>query len=388
MPKGESINIHLFRSEELSPGRFNEIVTLITQFAGPGNFISGEETISWEKERVSQELREGEDIYLKKTFTVKNKMLFESSFHNFEPRMVFSLEWDTIFSQCETYRKALKIPASDLVIILTDHSNNRNWFSAWDPAGKRNFFVHTGMWEHFIEADPRYPVVYELAAILLWVNTFSNHSELIKYAHDEPRGCVCDMCMNKKQVSFKLRTADICPECRELLVSRNVNPEIVKQFFDITGSIRQHMLFRENYKLLKVPSRMEVDQPALRLNFPDLGKTFVKLSSVQMKIYRLFLNHPEGFSFADLIGDDALKNELKSFYSVSNKEQILLANSKSEYERLIYNLDDTLSQHISRIKKKISDTLGVELAEHYIIRGEVAMARKIHIDRSLVSIKK
>ncbi len=137
-----------------------------------------------------------------------------------EPSITF-LRWDSIFDHCDEARRKYRIPDDEPVVLLTDHANEYNWFSGADRNGKLNLFVHTGMWDRFTFPDFRYPVVYLLAAIPLLLQMFDKFDEMISYFHKEPRGCMNDFYQEKKDIGLKLRTGDICPDCRKRILARN-----------------------------------------------------------------------------------------------------------------------------------------------------------------------
>src|SRR4051794_11696922 len=43
-------------------------------------------------------------------------------------------------------------------------------------------------------------------------------------AHQETRGCLFDFCANKPDYAFKIRTADVCPDCLNFLHVRLGQP--------------------------------------------------------------------------------------------------------------------------------------------------------------------
>ena len=77
------------------------------------------------------------------------------------------------------YRKKHDLKKEDIVILLTDIGNHRNWFTGYDESGASNFFVHTQMWDYYIDGDIRYPISYQIAYCCLKMGCFklpSNYS--------------------------------------------------------------------------------------------------------------------------------------------------------------------------------------------------------------------
>jgi len=66
---------------------------------------------------------------------------------------MFELTWDELFEQCNNYRKKNDDGDQEYVILLTEVSNDKNWFSAADPGSIKNFFVQTSHWDFFIPGE-------------------------------------------------------------------------------------------------------------------------------------------------------------------------------------------------------------------------------------------
>lgn len=161
-------------------------------------------------------------------------------------------------------------------------------------------FVHTGMWDRFTFQDFRYPVVYLLAAIPLRLKMVDSFEEMTRYFHKDPRGCMNDLCLEKSQISLKLRTGDICPECRQRISDRNVDSQIVSQVFRIFEGIRSQMLFRSSFDKDSKPSRLHIDYDKRKIYLTDLGNLEIPLNPMEKTVYHFFLNHAEGVAFTTL----------------------------------------------------------------------------------------
>lgn len=65
--------------------------------------------------------------------------------------------------------------------------------------------------------------------------------------HDETLGCVQDFCKRKHEFGFKLRTADFCPECTEV-IARALSKDERGAIIDLLEAARQLALNRPNAK--------------------------------------------------------------------------------------------------------------------------------------------
>lgn len=369
------MKIHLIRSEEISKSRFRTIAEIIGKFKGPIDFNFLNEDISEDSEDIIKE--DFEDFN-----NISDKVVLSES-DNIRKYALKRQPWNLLFGHCETFRNQNKIKSDEPVVLLTDYGNERNWFSSWEPSGKLNFFVQTSMWDTFIEAESCYPIIYELATIPLGLATCKNLQELKEMAHQNPRGCAFDFCQNKSDVQLKLRTADICLDCQEKMIQKKIDPAIVRQVFAILDGIRNQMLFRERFSITKQPSRLEIDLAQRKLQFTDIGNVSVKLDPREMTVYRFFLKKVTGVAFNYM--PDYKADILTLYRKHSNTE--IEATLVNRVNAIVLNLDDTLSWLISNINKKIKATVGSEIADNYMIKGEKGEPRYISLDRNLFNTK-
>lgn len=355
------MKIHLVRSEEISTSRFGTIAGIIRQFRGPMEFCIMDEDISVE----DHEEQDGDDV---------------SDHRDHKPE---TLTWNALFGKCREFRENNLIKDDEYVVLFTDHRNERNWFSSWDPSGKLNFFVQTSEWELYIEGEPNYPVIYELVTIPLFALSGNNLDEIMEIAHDDPRGCPFDMCGNKTHVRLRLRTGDICPECRERLIRGNLDPLIARQIFMMLDHIRSQILNRERLMLIG-PSRMRIIKSNLTLQFPDLGNISVRLSPKEITVYLFFFLHQEGVHMSRM---SEYREDIRAIYrNFSSDAQLEGFNFTVDLLSCMNGDTDRLSEAITNTNKKIRQTVYPEIAGYYIISGEKGKRKKISINRGLVDI--
>jgi hypothetical protein len=370
------MNIHLIRSLELDQEKFVAIYDLIHQYSGPVQYLIHEQPDEYSTDEVETEIWEEERI-AKKVMPSRNVVC-----DNVAPYPTQFLRWDSIFDHCEAARRFYHIPDDEPVVLLTEHANEYNWFSGADRNGKRNLFVHTGMWDRYIFYDMRYPVVYLLAAIPLRLQMFDTFEDMVGYFHQEPRGCMNDFCQEKKDIGLKLRTADICPDCRKRIQDRKADPQVVAQVFRVFESIRTQMLFRASFTHNPTPSRLWIDYPKRKVYLTDLGNLRIPLNPMEKTVFHFFLNYPDGVAFSALPDH---RNELCTLYRHYSDTPVF-ATITARIDDICANKRDCLSQVISRIRRKFEDAVPEEIAGQYVIGGEAGRKRKILIDRSLVSI--
>lgn len=376
------MNIHLLRSPELKEETYRNVLHLLQQFRGPMNFIECEE-------EILQFTEDDDEVEW------KNKIAFETSKaieinHNLSEKSYLGLEfpyrekvktWNQLFAECDTYRRVKKISDDDIVVLLTDVSNDMNWFGSVSPSMK-NYFIQTSNWEYFFgtSIDIRFPIAYE---VIIWVMRyfmFASNQDILENIHKEPIGCIMDFCQDKPQIILKMRTADVCESCMNTFIDRDIPKLHTRQFFDILDGIREAMTFRGRSKLFHQPSRIEIKGYTKKIFFTELGNLELRLNPKEKTVYFLFLNHPEGIHLNELIDH---KEELNKWYARFSNQ----SNPKSlenAIELLVNPLDNDINTILSRINRKLKDAVGDSLLEFYSIKGERSEKKRIKLDRELV----
>jgi hypothetical protein len=370
------MRVHILRSSELSIETYGNVLTLLQRFPGPVRFISSESEESTEE--LLTRIWEDEIDFSRQ----KNVFGLSAECSKIMPMKESYQSWDYFFRKCNAYRRYNKIPQEDHVILLTDIGNEMNWFGSMGPSMK-DYFIQTSHWNYFFgeAVDMRFPIAYEVAVWLIRSLMFDRREDILQAMHKAPRGCANDFCQQKQEIVLKMRTADLCSDCMEIMQQRDVSPLIANQLFSIIDGIRDNMTFRSRSALIGRPSRVEVKGVTQRIFFTDLGDLELRLNPKERSIYLFFLKHPEGVRLVEL--QDHYE-EISSYYSI-------MANRYEPEEidqalaRLLDPMDNNINEVISRIKRKLRDTVGEDLLDMYLIQGNPGEARKIHLDREYVS---
>lgn len=159
-----------------------------------------------------------------------------------------NFRWDEFFISCTEYRNAHNFEEEDFLVVLTELNNESNWFSSFSLEKEKTIFIRATDWENYIYCEPIFPIAYEVIANVLQSISFAKYGqELMNYFHHEPVGCMNDMCNLKLDISYKLRTADICPTCLKML-SDMLDEQYLNQAIDIFEALRKQMVFNTNYQ--------------------------------------------------------------------------------------------------------------------------------------------
>jgi len=363
---------------------FNNVLNLLRSFPGPVTYFSVEE------EKIAKEITEvtweDEEAFNRPLFSISfndtDKVPSQVDYEPYSfPRVEKQLTWEDLFDICREFRSSNYIDQEDFVVLLTNLGNDKNWFGGVDDS-MHNFFVQTAHWNHFFgsQIDDRFPVTYEVVAWLLRVHMFRTREELSMAMHKETIGCMMDFCKSKKDIVLKMRTADLCIDCLDVLAKGSSNRYVIQQFLETMDGIRKNLMFRERSTFLNRPSRMEISGNNCRVFLTDLGNLEVSLNPKEKTFFIFFLRHENGVQLVDLC--DHLP-EIKALYSrfsrLSDPQKI-----EDAVNRLVDVLDDNQQQVLSRIRKKFRDLVGQTMAEYYTIEVHFGIY-SIALDRTLVT---
>jgi hypothetical protein len=389
--------VHLLKSEEVDKAAYHEILQQLQSFSGPLEFVStidepvfeDDESTSFEtyiKEIRDTSLPLPEELIAKSPmYSFKKQISSEIARFIEAPEKLTRLKWDDIFERCQAFRKANDISEFEFVILLTDKGNEFNWFAAPNPKGGRDGFVQTSGLGFYLPGFSRASIVYLIVTHLLRHLMFSNIREMSEGVHQTSVGCMNDFCGNKSELILKIRTADLCSDCVKRLEDKQVDPLLANQVFEIMEATRSEILFRDRYSLLKKPSRMSISGPNYKIQFPDLANIELKLDKIEKTTYLFFLGKPEGVKLNML---DEHREELTELYLKVSPTSTRDTAAKRINERTDNTNTQKISETISKIRRKINDLLGNEMAEHYIIAGANGELKKIGVDRNLISFLK
>ena len=380
------MNIHLLRSKEFSKEKYLNIVRLLQNTDGPLKFFTDQSESFFDNDEIEEKVFSQGKFEIKVCYSIyKDESLAEKSIDNWPPPFpatINTVSWNSIFKKCKSYREQHSLNADDACVLMTEHVNEKNWFSGGDPSWKPNFFVHTDQWEFFLPCDSKFPIAYEVLANILQFKMFKDYDELVKHIHHSPRGCLNDFCEEKKDVTLKLRTADICPDCQKILYSKHIDPRLISQVTRTFESIRTQMLFRERFKTVQKPSQLSIKGPQKRIFFVDLDNIELKLTPLEKTLFLLFLNHKDGLSLKNL---HQQKDEIKEIYKqVGNPKTIPEFNNS--IDQLINPTENSVNEKLSKIRSKVIALVGDKLAPYYYIDGPRSENKLIRLERSLVSV--
>jgi hypothetical protein len=368
------MTIHLIKSAELSAEVFTAVYDLLTAVDGTITIkCDPASVINFDQEEIFKRFYEDEEAFTKMTEPPMYGLISTESRRSF-PSFVRTASWSTFFSKCETYRNTNSIPENEMVLMLTEVGNKCNWFATLDKANPNNGFIHTADWDMFLSCPKQFPIAYEVMALLLHRFSFDGQKPITEQAHARAIGCVSDLCMEKKDIILKMRTADVCGDCMTKLKQRMPVPDIMHAL-KIMDSLRVKMLYAQNFKQHVELSDVFVDPRNNKIYLPGFSNIEIKLRPLEKALYFLFSRYPSGLFLSDLPDH---RDELANIY-----EQISHTGTRTEMRERINDLVNVLSnsasEKISRIKRAFEEAIGPDLAKHYYIQGGNGERKRVEI---------
>ena len=383
------MKVHLIKDGEVGTETFTEVIDILQAVSGPIEFTcDSHNVINFEEDELLEKRVSNVKAFEKShsvplNYSTKSMNIIESKetrpLKKFEfPFSRKTTNWPTIFDKCNVYRKKNDIPDDEFVILLTEVSNSKNWFASLDEKMPFNGFIHTADWNHFIKCLDSFPIAYEVVALILQKHMFNDYNELRTSVHIDPIGCINDMCLEKKDIKLKMRTADICSECMVKLKGKLSFAEI-NQALNIMESLRVKMLFSQNFKQTVPLSKLVIDNRK-RIFLPDFGNIEIKFRPLEKTLFFLYLRHPDGIGLSFLCD---YKNELYDIYtSLSSIGD--LHEMRNRIDEMVNITSNSAVEKISKIKAAFVKAIGDELARNYYIQGGNGQVKKITLERKLV----
>lgn len=366
------MRIYLLKTPEFSEKEFQSVYNLLNTFEGPLKFLKI--NLDFEKEKFP--------FLSSPDFNFEYKS--DSNKGKFEHDIGTILSWEELFSICTYYRNTFAINPSDFVVVLTNRRNELNWFSRFDEI--RNIFVHTNEWDLFTNANPKYPIAYQIVEnVMQFLMKLDIENPYNPYIHIRPKGCMNDFCHNKEEVILKLQTANICEACLDKIYFENIDNDIIEQVFSIFEGVRNELIFKRRTKAQNASIHLPIT--VTKQNKIFIGNLEIRLTPLRKTLYLFFLKHKltndDGILFNNLSDFKDKISEIYRQVAVEGETDKL----KSRINALVSPLEDRFSQEKSKINAIISETLGINIAQDYIISGGRSEPSKINISKNLIQFQ-
>ena len=364
------MKVYLIKTPEYKSEYFRDVFDFLSSFDGALNFV------------LSEYIFDKTQFPFLQKFYLDFKFKYESDIKriNYDKDLGLPLSWRELFSICDFYRNTFNIDSNDFIILLTMRRNALNWFSHCE---NKNAFIHTGDWEYFTNANPKYPIAYQVIENVMQSLMKLDTTNIPNVnVHTDSRGCMNDFCQNKEQIIIKLRTADICSGCAEKIQNENIDIKIISQTLQIFEGIRNELLFKQKFNKQVLPVPITINERK-QILLPKLNNLEIRLNPLFKTLYIFYLSHTEGVRLNEL---NDFRAELLSLYnklSVSDNNE----TSALRITNLVNPFGGSFSQKKTKLNKIITDLLGEPLAKFYRIEGKPGEPFKINLPDHLVDIR-
>jgi len=290
------------------------------------------------------------------------------------------LETARIFEVIDQIRKQADMVPDAMVVLLTRMPHAGHWFSLGEG---NSHYMHADDWNLFTATSFRLPVTYMLASNIIMRGMYDSMEELTYRAHQQPRGCLLDLCEEKKDISLKMRTADACPECMARIRSRvrsgHMDPKVAIDCFRLMDLVRRDLMYRRRWRLDVQPGILTISGYAQQVDLP--GKR-VNLSPIQRALYRFFLRHPEGVRLVDLRDVHHMEEVIALYLPIATVGNV--TSQQATIQGVLLDVEGKLQQHLSRIRRAFRQALGMAESEMYVVSGTAGERYQIALDRQYV----
>ncbi|WP_418323036.1 hypothetical protein [Segatella hominis] len=161
-----------------------------------------------------------------------------------------------------------------------------------------------------------------------------------------------NMTAEEKATQVKLLSTDLLAEGRTDLLLKAISVPVLEQLrIEAARATLSPLVITKDFRFI----------------LPNYGNKEVMLSPIHKSLYMLFLNHPEGIEFKNLID---YREELLAIYNeVGNR--VGPDKMVETVNRLANPLDNAINEKCSRIKAAFSDLMDEYQADYYIINSHI-----------------
>ncbi|MBK9023819.1 MAG: hypothetical protein IPL69_07560 [Saprospiraceae bacterium] len=363
------MNIHILKTPEVEPSIFDSVVDFLSSFDGPLEF-----------NRSYYEFSKEEFYFLGYHLYPYHPFQYPSNDTalGYTPGRGYPLSWRELFSLCNFYRDFSDMDDA-FVVLLTKRKMHLTGLALLMKV--IIFFVHTEDWELYTEVNPKYLVAYQILENVMQVLMKADiYNAPNAFVHENPRGCMNDLCIRKQEVIIKLQTGNICAGCLAKLKEEGTSAAAIRQTRNIFDAIRNEFLFHEEEPPVD-PIPLVIDNKG-KILLPS-NNLKIQLSQLYKTLYVFLLSKPEGVTLAQLSSHN---NELIAIYR-KLRPSVAMEDARIRIFNLSHPSGDGFNPIRSRINKAIFELLGDPLADFYKICGSASNPYYIPIPRNIVDIR-
>ncbi len=284
--------------------------------------------------------------------------------------------FESLFEICDDFRDNGRIEKTDVAILISPLSY-RGFFSLFEH-NRRNIFVCTENWELFSNAEKPLLIAHQVVENIL--QCLAGFDE--KNAHDPSIGCINDMCIDKLEITLKLRTADICPECIQLFLKGEVTNAMLFESMKFLEDLRKDFLLQNSYSKNLNPLKLTCKKNNKGNLEIYIGEQLIKFTKTELFLYYvLCMGKEKGNNFFEFNEEEISLRDIRKF---NNFNQIV--------PNLYFGVQmlGNIRKNVNYINNKLNEALGANLASFYIIKkkSELTDERKLKLNNELEKFEK
>jgi hypothetical protein len=305
--------------------------------------------------------------------------------HNIEFECINS--FDSLFNLCGDFKINNNIAPTDIAILISPLSYS-GYFSFYNSINK-NIFICTEHWELFSNAEKKVLIAYQVIEnILQCVSNFNPNR-----AHQKSIGCINDMCISKIDITLKLRTADICPQCIDLFLKGGLTNATLFQSMKFLEELRNNFLLQDSYNKLLKPLLLKCVKNKKKFLEIHIGDQLICFTKTEIFLYYLLcIGKEKGVDFNEEVYEKAEHDEIGKYLFDKIKKVEIKSFVNFETVKIKqyfgYKNSNVVAKYINGINNKLNEKLGFNLAKFYIIKknslDEIAIDKLVQENKKMI----
>jgi hypothetical protein len=160
---------------------------------------------------------------------------------------VEGFSWAHVFGALNDIASGEDLSVRTFVHLLMASANAPNWFAVENPSRMRHSFGHVGDFSWATTAPPEVIAAHYVCKAVVNALVTESGRDWKTLWHMDPRGCFFDFCGTKSEITWKLRTGDMCEECIAALEEAGLGRNLLTQLVQVMDRSRRTALGAARY---------------------------------------------------------------------------------------------------------------------------------------------
>ena len=223
------------------------------------------------------------------------------------------LPFESFFSIAEAYRSAHSIRQQDFIFLITETTNEANFFCALGDGDSRVGFVHASAWStcyadltHQASATAYLVFSLVLRRFQYSADDYASYMELFihgKFVHRDHKACFNNYAIDKTFIESQLSSAQICKSCYDLILAGGMESQhlaVIQDFFEKIRRAVTYFDIVDPYAggLVYVYANHIEIRYRTQNNYatPAFSQATGKMTNFVLYVYLLIMNRPVGLN--------------------------------------------------------------------------------------------